>query len=332
MRPILLGLGLLAIIVACGGGEAADSPPSSSPSPTAKRTPRPTRTASPSPAPTLEPTPEPTVEPTQPPTPVPTITLDLSSSQARQGGFAFARLLNPPPGITEATVTFYGKSYTMLPSGDRWFAVIGLDTGFGVGQYHMEVTSGGTPIAAGLLTVGDGGFAYESLEVTESSIGLLSDQAAVNNERATLANVYAGFTPERRWSGAWITPATGFITNGFGLMRSINGGPYYPHTGTDIANNTGTPIVAAATGVVALARPMYLYGNVVVIDHGAGVFSSYNHLNTISVAEGQAVTIGAQVGTMGETGFVSGPHLHWEAIIGGVRTDPLLWTFGSVDP
>ena len=183
-----------------------------------------------------------------------------------------------------------------------------------------------------MLSVDDGGFAYESLEVTESSIGLLSDQAAINNERATLASVYGGFTPERRWTGAWLKPANGFITNGFGLMRSINGGAYYPHTGTDIANSTGTPVIAAASGVVALARPMYLYGNVVVIDHGAGVFTSYNHLDGISVAEGQAVTIGDLVGSMGETGFVSGPHVHWEAIIGGVRTDPMLWTLGPVDP
>jgi murein DD-endopeptidase MepM/ murein hydrolase activator NlpD len=221
----------------------------------------------------------------------------------------------------------------MIPSGDRWFAVIGLETWSGVGEYPMQVTSGGTPIALGLLSVNDGGFQYESIELPPSSIGLLSDQAAVDAERATLANIYAGFSPERRWSGSWVTPANGFITNGFGLMRSINGGAYYPHTGTDIANEKGTPVVAAASGVVALARPMYLYGNVVVIDHGAGVFTSYNHLDGIAVTEGQAVSIGSLVGSMGETGFVSGAHLHWEAIIGGVRTDAMLWTQGPpIDP
>lgn len=242
-----------------------------------------------------------------------------------------ARLFNAA-GIPEATVSFNGSSYAMLPSGDRWFAVIGLSTGFGIGDYPITAASSGVPIASGVLSVGDGGFAFESLELPPSSIDLLSDQAAINAERATLASVYAGFSPERRWSGAWVLPAAGIFTNTFGLMRSINGGPYYPHSGTDIANNTGTPIAAAASGVVALARPMYLYGNVVVIDHGAGVFSSYNHLDGISVAEGQAVTIGDLIGFMGETGFVSGSHLHWEAIIGGVRTDPVLWTLGPVDP
>jgi murein DD-endopeptidase MepM/ murein hydrolase activator NlpD len=161
---------------------------------------------------------------------------------------------------------------------------------------------------------------------------LLSDQVAIDQERATLTQVYAGFTPQRLWSGAWILPAAGPITNAFGLQRSINGGAYHGHTGTDIANDKGTPVVAAASGTVALAGPLYLYGNVVVIDHGAGVFTSYNHLDSIAVTAGQNITIGDLVGFMGETGFVSGPHLHWEAIIGGVRTDPLLWTEATVEP
>jgi murein DD-endopeptidase MepM/ murein hydrolase activator NlpD len=220
----------------------------------------------------------------------------------------------------------------MLPSGDHWFAIVGLDTWFGLGEYRVEVTSGGALVALGLLNVLEGGFRFISIELPPSSIGLLSDQAAVNAERATLAEVFSRFTPERRWSGTWILPAPGVVSNEFGVMRSINGGPYYPHTGTDIANTKGTPVAAAASGVVVLARPLYLYGHVVIIDHGAGVFSGYNHLDGISVAEGQAVAIGDLVGFMGETGFVSGPHLHWEVVIRGVRTDPMIWVNESVQP
>jgi hypothetical protein len=320
---------LALIVIACGGGgEAAQPTATPTPSLAIKRVIIPARTATPTPPPTPEPTPEPTA----PPTPTPPPSLDVSLSAARQGGYVLARLLYAPEGIVAPSVTLNGKAYPMLPSGDRWFSVIGLDTWFGVGDYPMEVTAGGSPVTSGLLSVRDGGFAYESLELPETSIGLLSDQAAVNNERATLAAVYSRFTPERYWSGTWIMPANGFITNSFGLMRSINGGDYYPHTGTDIANDKGTPIAAAASGVVALARPMYLYGNTVVIDHGAGVFTSYNHLDSINVTEGQNVSMGDLVGLMGETGFVSGPHLHWEAVIGGVRTDPMLWTYGVVDP
>ncbi|TMB69648.1 MAG: M23 family metallopeptidase [Chloroflexi bacterium] len=322
VRPALFAfwlLTVLAAVAACGGSDAAAPSLTTAPA-TGTATPPPTAT----PAPTPEPTPAPT--PTPPPS------LDFSASQPRQGGFLFARLLYPPPGLADVTIDFNGVSHPMLPAADRWFAVIGLDIYLGVGDYPISAKSGDTVLAAGTLSVSDGGFQYESIELPPSSIDLLTDQNAVNNERATLAQVFSRFTPERRWSGAWILPAPGAFTDGFGLMRSINGAPYYPHTGTDIANEKGTPVAAAATGVVALARPMYLYGNVVIIDHGAGVFSGYNHLDSIAVTEGQAVTIGDLVGFMGETGFVSGPHLHWEAIIGGVRVDALLFTQQPLDP
>jgi murein DD-endopeptidase MepM/ murein hydrolase activator NlpD len=70
----------------------------------------------------------------------------------------------------------------------------------------------------------------------------------------------------------------------------------------------------------------------VVVDHGAGVFSSYNHLDSIVAAAGQAIRAGDLLGYMGETGFVNGPHLHWEAVIAGVRTDPGLWVQADIDP
>jgi hypothetical protein len=332
VRPVSLIAFLIALAVACGGGEAVG--PSPSPTATEKRTPKPTRSATPVPtqALTIEATPDPTPEQTPEPTPEPVTSVDLSASHARQGGFMLVRLLYPPAGLSEASVRFNGSFYPMLLSGDRWFALVGLPTDIATGEYPVVVASGGTPITQGLLTVGDGAFQYESLELPPSSIGLLNDPAAISAERATLAGVFGRFSPAQQWSGAWIMPASGVITNGFGLMRSINGGPYYPHTGTDIANDKGTPIAAAATGVVALARPLYLYGNVVVIDHGAGVFSGYNHLDSISVTEGQAVSIGDLVGFMGETGFVSGPHLHWEVVIGGVRTEPMLWVQEAVEP
>jgi murein DD-endopeptidase MepM/ murein hydrolase activator NlpD len=215
---------------------------------------------------------------------------------------------------------------------DHWFGVVGLPTGIAVGQYDVAVSSSVSALATATLTVGDGGFQFEDIELPPGSIGLLDDQTAVAQERAALAQVYSGFTPVQRWSGPWIMPAQGTITNAFGLQRSINGGPYSPHTGTDVANEKGTPVVAAASGTVVLAQALYLYGNAVIIDHGAGVFTSYNHLDSIAVSAGQPITIGDLVGFMGETGFVSGPHVHWEAVIGGVRTDPTLWTTAAIDP
>jgi hypothetical protein len=311
----LLALALLASSAACGGEDGMTGTPTAT-----------ERAATPTRAPTLSPTPSPA------PTPTPAPTVDLSLSQAKQGGFLVIRLLNPPPGLTAARAYFNGDAYPMVKEGDHWYRVIGVDTQFAVGEYAIEVSSDIAAIAGGVLTVSEGGFEFVSVELPPSSIALTEDQDAAARERATLARVYSTFTAEQLWSGPWIWPTQGEISNAFGLQRSINGGPYSPHTGTDIANEKGTPVVAAASGRVALAEKLHYYGNVVVIDHGAGVFSSYNHLDSVAVTAGQAITIGELLGYMGETGFVNGPHLHWEAVIAGVRTDPGLWVQADIDP
>jgi murein DD-endopeptidase MepM/ murein hydrolase activator NlpD len=83
---------------------------------------------------------------------------------------------------------------------------------------------------------------------------------------------------------------------------------------------------------VALAEQLFLYGNSVIIDHGAGVFSGYNHMQSIVVAPGESVALGQPIGYMGQTGLVTGPHVHWEAVVHGVRVDPLLWTQAAIEP
>ena len=102
----------------------------------------------------------------------------------------------------------------------------------------------------------------------DESIDLLSDAAKIAAERQTVRETYTTFTPQRLWSGPWLQPARGPISNGFGVQRSVNGAPFDTHGGTDIAADGGDPVVAAASGRVALAQPLYLLGNSVIIDHG----------------------------------------------------------------
>ncbi len=335
VRFVIVPLLALALFAACRDGDSTTPTPSVSPTtraatltprnPTPTRTPKPTATQSPSASPTPSPAPTPS------PTPVASA-IDVSGSPARQGGFLIVRLLNQPADLPWANAVFAGALYPMLPSGDRWFAYVPLGQYVPVGGYTLEVTSESGAIASGQVTVAEGGFQFESIDFPPSSIDLLSDQAAIDAERAALAEAFGGFTQEKIWSGPWTVPAAGPITNAFGLQRSFNGGPYSGHSGTDIANDEGTPLVAAAAGVVTLAEELYLFGNAVVIDHGAGVFSSYSHMQEISVVAGQEVARGDLIGQMGETGFVSGAHVHWEAIVHGTRVDPMLFTQAGIEP
>lgn len=114
-------------------------------------------------------------------------------------------------------------------------------------------------------------------------------------------------------SGTWTRPAAGRFSSTFG-GRNIGSGAEF-HYGSDIANSIGTPIVAAADGIVSYAAPMGTYGNVIMITHSIDgqIFTTvYAHLNGYNVGSGQSVSKGQVIGQMGNTGRSTGPHLHFE--------------------
>ncbi len=111
--------------------------------------------------------------------------------------------------------------------------------------------------------------------------------------------------------GHFVLPVKGRLSTSFGETRYVNGSPTsYRHSGIDIAAPTGTPVGALARGRITLARSLILTGNTVVIDHGRGLFSVYFHLHTLDASDGDLVAAGEQIGTVGTTGFSTGPHLH----------------------
>ncbi len=95
------------------------------------------------------------------------------------------------------------------------------------------------------------------------------------------------------------------------------------HPGVDIANKSGTPVYAAADGVVIFAGWATGYGNSIVIDHGNGIKTRYGHSSKLFVKVGDEVTKGENIMAMGSTGWSTGPHLHFEVIVSGTRYNPL---------
>lgn len=115
----------------------------------------------------------------------------------------------------------------------------------------------------------------------------------------------------------FIKPTSGYITSWYGTrVDPVTGVLGTFHSGIDIANGIGTPIVAAMSGTVVLAGWNGNYGQCVIIDHGNGFVTRYGHLSSISVNEGQTVSQGQYLGGMGSTGKSTGSHLHFEIRIG----------------
>ncbi|MEL1251872.1 M23 family metallopeptidase [Aurantiacibacter gilvus] len=129
------------------------------------------------------------------------------------------------------------------------------------------------------------------------------------------------------WTQSFIWPVTGRISGRFGSQRVYRGEPGSYHSGIDIAPGAGTPFVAPADGVVTLAvRDFSLEGNLVIIDHGAGLNSAFLHLSQIDVEQGDHVEQGQVIGRIGSSGRATGPHLHWSMKWHNSRLDPILFT------
>jgi murein DD-endopeptidase MepM/ murein hydrolase activator NlpD len=151
----------------------------------------------------------------------------------------------------------------------------------------------------------------------------LEYEARREAEIAQVKAARADVSPWPFWRAEWQWPATGRISTHFGSQRIYGDVPASYHGGMDIAAPSGTPVTAPVPGVVRLATgPFALEGNLVIIDHGRGLFSVMMHLSKIDVKAGDIVAQGDQIGRIGSTGRSTGPHLHWGLTWNGIKVDP----------
>ena len=120
-----------------------------------------------------------------------------------------------------------------------------------------------------------------------------------------------------------IWPAEGFLSSPFGLRASPFTNQPRMHTGIDISNRPGTPVIAPGKGTVTFTGWDGAYGNSIQISHGNNISTRYAHLQKAVVKEGQVVSRGDLIGHLGNSGRSTGPHLHYEVRIGGVAVNPM---------
>ncbi len=153
--------------------------------------------------------------------------------------------------------------------------------------------------------------------------------ARIKQDNINVANARSGNTDLDALFTRFEWPAKGVISGVYGSQRILNGVPKWPHYGLDIANKTGTPVYAPVDGVVTMADDLYYSGNTLILDHGMRVFSTFLHMDTITVEVGETVKQGEQIGTIGSTGRSTGPHLDWRINLGNTRLDPQTIISGS---
>lgn len=201
---------------------------------------------------------------------------------------------------------------------------VGADSAVSAG-FRVVYASGGEERFQRTILTTPGFYRHEELRVAPRFGSPLdsADQARLrrDQEMANGAAQRAHRTP-RIWTSDVVMPRNSPVTSGFGDGRVFNGQVSSRHMGLDLRGARGDTVLAAARGVVELVEPFLLAGNIVYLNHGAGLLTAYFHLSEQLVAAGDTVEAGDPVGLVGATGRVTGPHLHWVVRYGRTSVDP----------
>jgi murein DD-endopeptidase MepM/ murein hydrolase activator NlpD len=202
-----------------------------------------------------------------------------------------------------------------------------LDPGYYPSILKGELEDGTHFEFSQLVYIEDGGYPFDPPLVVDSETVDVENTKPEDFEWFSLVKPV---TPARMWGGIFRAPVPEYLKDcfpsTFGNRRSYNGSAYlYFHTGLDFCGSQGVEIYAPAPGVVVYIGDMIVRGNSTVIDHGWGVYTAYAHQSEILVSKGDPVEKGQLIGLVGSTGRVTGPHLHWEVIVGGIQVDPKDW-------
>ena len=221
---------------------------------------------------------------------------------------------------------FYDKRVLVIGESQNWKAIIGIPLKIELGEHKLKVVSNGVEANYLFEVVGK---AYEAQYLTIKNKRQVNpnkeDMLRITRERKLISKAKINWREIDNVPLRFIKPAKGPFSSSFGLRRVFNNQPRNPHSGLDIAAETGTPIVAPAAGIVTNAGDYFFNGKTVFLDHGQGLITMYCHMENISVEEGDIVDVNDLLGTIGSTGRVTGAHLHWSVILNNTTVEPLLF-------
>jgi murein DD-endopeptidase MepM/ murein hydrolase activator NlpD len=231
------------------------------------------------------------------------------------------------PGTLRAT--FMGGDLRVMSNGTIHETLMSLHRYAAPGLYPLglvfEAEDGATGHYAQNVVITAGDYTSENLNLSPA-VSLLLDPELLREESLYVSAIVSGYTPERYWSGLFLLPTMDDVTSGYGTIRSYNDGPPSDyHAGVDFGCPSGTPVYSPANGIVVEAGALEVRGNVVIIDHGMGVYTGYWHQSEILVEPGRVVAAGQEIGRVGSTGLSTAAHLHWEMWVNGIQVDPLQW-------
>ncbi len=226
--------------------------------------------------------------------------------------------------IARPTLQCLGKAWPVMAAADQhgWRGWIGIDMKTPPGDYSCQWQSPATSLNIP-LHIEPGKFRISRITVKKSMAEFdAATLARIRREVQALKATYRMHVDASPPVAMQLMPVKGVESTPFGAQRYVNGEPRSPHSGIDIAAAEGTPVQAPLAGRILYVAHMYLNGNTVVIGHGHGLVSVLSHLADTRVHEGDRVQTGDIIGTVGQTGRATGPHLHWSIRFQEARVNP----------
>ena len=248
---------------------------------------------------------------------------ELPTESRVPGGIA---LVPVPGGEMAPTVLFNTHRVAVIRRDDQWVAVVGIPLAEKPGELKIKVsTPNGTTDVP--FRISDKSYRTQYLKIKDQRKVEPNpdDLKRISGETKRSDVALSKFTSTDVPSLQLLSPVEGVRSDSYGSRRVFNGQPRNPHSGMDIAAAKGTPIKSPAAGTVVEAGDFFFNGNTLYIDHGDGLVTMYCHLDTIKVKLGDQVAQGQLIGTVGATGRVTGPHLHWGVALNRAMVDPALF-------
>ena len=258
------------------------------------------------------------------------LSLAAGAAGAQPSGYGAFRLDGQPEqGALLRGVAPAGTASMMLDNREVMVApdgrfIIGFDRDAPPAMRLAARRADGREIDVQTLTVARRAWPIQNINMPRPSTGPTPEFARLREgELVRIGAARQQRSQTMGWSQRLAWPARGRISGRFGSQRVYRGVPAAYHSGVDVAAGGGAPVTAPADGVVTLAPPpsFSLEGNLVIIDHGMGLTSSFLHLSSAAVRTGQRVRQGEVIGRVGATGRATGPHLHWSLVWNGARLD-----------
>jgi murein DD-endopeptidase MepM/ murein hydrolase activator NlpD len=249
-------------------------------------------------------------------------------NELQQGSVAFitVELERVPLRVTGKWI---GKDLAFFKSDNPkiWCALAGADLETQPGTYDLTLTAvmAGGRVVHSLKKVDIIAANFRSGPVNVPENFVEPDAASkkqIAADQALKNRAFSHLIVAPQWSGDFVTPVQAKPTDSFGMTHIFNEELSSTHRGEDFPVNEGAPVVVSNSGTVVLAKELFYEGNCVIVDHGQRFFTIYMHLSKIDVKAGDKLRKGDRLGLSGQTGRVSGPHLHMGVRWNGAYLDP----------